>query len=237
MQKLIEVRKIATPKYESQMSFSRGFSTLDGCFEAFKFAHELVDSIETVKLATECVIGEFSDDGVVYLELRSTPRETPCMTKSQCLETIVKTIISCKLSHPHIIVKFLPSINISYGASEAENNFKLFSELRKTYPDIVKGIDLSGDPSKGKFSEVKAVFAQARIEGFGIALHCAEVKNDEEALEMLEFMNSEDRIGHGTFIDGKLRINCILHGTKEAECCWHLTECLGPSSSEEERWL
>lgn len=81
-------------------------------------------------------------------------------------------------------------------------NFKLFSELRKKYPDIIKGIDLSGDPTKGKFADYRFIFEQARAEGFRIALHCAEVKNDEEVRDMLEFMMPEDRIGHGTFIDG-----------------------------------
>lgn len=203
LKKLIEVRKKAIPEYECPMSFSE-FRSLDECFETFKLSHELVDSVEAVKLATECVIDEFSDDGVVYLELRSTPRETSRMTKSQCLETIVNTIISCQVTHPNIIVKFLPSINISHGGAEARKNFQIFSELRKKFPDIVKGIDLGGDPKKGKFSDVKAIFEQARSEGFGIALHCAEVQNDEEVLEMLEFMTSKDRIGHGTFIDGNL---------------------------------
>lgn len=57
---------------------------------------------------------------------------------------------------------------------------------------------------KGKFADFKHIYEQARSEGFQLALHCAEVKNDQEILEMLEFMTSYDRIGHGTFIDGKL---------------------------------
>lgn len=55
---------------------------------------------------------------------------------------------------------------------------------------------------KGKFSDYKKIFEKARTEGFRIALHCAEVKNDDEIRDMLEFMTPLDRIGHGTFIDG-----------------------------------
>lgn len=111
---------------------------------------------------------------------------------------------SCQKTHPNIIVKFLPSINISYGIEEATKNFSLFSELRKKFPDIIRGIDLSGDPTKGKFADYKQLFQQARDEGFRLALHCAEVKNDEEILTMLQFLTCDDRIGHGTFIDGNL---------------------------------
>lgn len=110
----------------------------------------------------------------------------------------------CQRSHPHIVVKFIPSINISHGVDVAERNFKLFSELRQRHPDIVKGIDLSGDPTRGKFADFKKILQQARAEGFRLAIHCAEVENDEETREMLEFMTPDDRIGHGTFIDGKL---------------------------------
>lgn len=62
----------------------------------------------------------------------------------------------------------------------------------------------TGDPTKGKFADFKHIYEQARLEGFRIALHCAEVMNEREIFDMLDFMTSEDRIGHGTFIDGKL---------------------------------
>lgn len=100
------------------------------------------------------------------------------------------------------MVKYLPSINISYGAKEAEENYKLFYEFREKYPDLIVGMDLSGDPIKGKFTDVKKVFDQARTDGWKFAIHCAESLDENEILEKLEFMASGDRIGHGTFIEG-----------------------------------
>lgn len=110
---------------------------------------------------------------------------------------------ACQKTHANIIVKFIPSINISYGVDEATANFQLFSVLRKKHPDIVVGMDLCGDPTKGKFADYKEIFQQARSEGFRMALHCAEVANDDEIVDMLEFLSVGDRIGHGTFIDGE----------------------------------
>lgn len=69
------------------------FRSLSECFDVFKIAHDLVDCSEAVKIACDSVIQEFSDDNVVYLELRSTPRATVTMTKAECLQAIVDTIM------------------------------------------------------------------------------------------------------------------------------------------------
>lgn len=51
-----------------------------------------MDCVEAVKIATENVIREFSEERCVYLELRSTPRASDRMTKQEFLQTIVLTI-------------------------------------------------------------------------------------------------------------------------------------------------
>lgn len=92
--KLVELRKKARPGHDSpNMIDFAAFRSLSECFKAFDLAHDLVDSVDAVKLATECVINEFCEDNVVYLELRSTPRETSFMSKQQCLLAIIDTIM------------------------------------------------------------------------------------------------------------------------------------------------
>ena len=41
----------------------------------FKLIHQIVDDTEAVAMVTKDVIREFAEDGVRYLELRSTPRD------------------------------------------------------------------------------------------------------------------------------------------------------------------
>lgn len=65
--------------------FSRGF-------QKFKYAHDLTDTTEAVSLATECVIRDFARENVVYVELRSTPRSTPKMTKDDYVQAIIAAI-------------------------------------------------------------------------------------------------------------------------------------------------
>lgn len=94
--KLIELRKKSNSQYESPSSTLINFSdfrSLSECFEVFKLAHDLVDSVEAVKLATENVIREFSEENVAYLELRSTPRKTEHMSKMEYLQAIIDTIL------------------------------------------------------------------------------------------------------------------------------------------------
>lgn len=80
-------------------------------------------------------------------------------------------------------------------------------------------MDLSGDPTKGDFNTFKGLFTLARDSGLNLALHCGEVENDSEVLEMLEF--GMDRIGHGTFISESNEHIWKLHLQKQIpiECC------------------
>lgn len=48
--------------------------TLEECFQMFQVIHQLTTSAEDILMVTKDVIKEFADDGVKYLELRSTPR-------------------------------------------------------------------------------------------------------------------------------------------------------------------
>lgn len=62
-------------------------------FDKFKYAHDLTDTNEAIALATQCVIEDFHHDHVVYVELRSTPRRTPTMTKDEYITNVIETIL------------------------------------------------------------------------------------------------------------------------------------------------
>jgi adenosine deaminase len=94
LSKLVNLRRQTQPDYEnpSLINFTK-FRSLSECFDVFRIAHDLVDSVDAVKLAARCVIQEFADDNVVYLELRSTPRASATMTKAEYLQAVVDTIM------------------------------------------------------------------------------------------------------------------------------------------------
>ncbi|XP_065082189.1 adenosine deaminase-like protein [Ochlerotatus camptorhynchus] len=190
--------------------------TLKECFQKFTYAHELTDQPETLACAKQSVIREFAEDNVVYLELRTTPKSTANMSKRQYLTTVLEAIRKTHQDLPSITVKLLPSIDRSKGLVEAEENVALVLELLRAYPDIIKGMDLSGAPFGTKFSDYAKLMKPAQVAGLRMALHCGEFDDDQEVREMFEF--GTDRIGHGTFIKGE-----NLQFAKEKgipfECC------------------
>lgn len=101
---------------------------------------------------------------------------------------------------PTIMVKFIISINRRESIESAEENCSLAIKYAKLHPDIVCGIDLSGDPASKKFSDFEPIFSRARENGLKLALHCGEIEDQNEISAMLKF--GMNRLGHGTFIKG-----------------------------------
>ncbi|KAJ8963131.1 hypothetical protein NQ318_018596 [Aromia moschata] len=167
--------------------------TLDECFELFKIAQTATSSKNSVYLATQSVIEEFAQDNVIYLELRTTPRAENDMTKQEYIESVLKGI---KDSKSDIIVKLILSIDRRHDKVCSEDSLDVIVKMREEYPGIIKGIDLSGNPYVGGFDE--CLFSKAREHGLRTTIHCAEIPNDNEVQQILNF--HPERIGHATSI-------------------------------------
>lgn len=101
---------------------------------------------------------------------------------------------------PNILVKLILSISRRESIQSADENVSIAIKYHKLYPDIICGVDLSGDPTCKSFEDFKNQLTRARDAGLRLALHCGEVQNDSEIKSMLEY--GMDRLGHGTFISG-----------------------------------
>ncbi|EHB03314.1 Adenosine deaminase-like protein [Heterocephalus glaber] len=64
--------------------------TLEECFQMFQSIHQLTPGHEDILMVTKDVIKEFADDGIKYLELRSTSRRENAtgMTKKTYVESV-----------------------------------------------------------------------------------------------------------------------------------------------------
>ncbi|XP_055533409.1 adenosine deaminase-like protein [Wyeomyia smithii] len=207
----------ATERDESFYKITAGQNlTLKECFQKFKYAHDLTDQPETLAYATRAVIRDFAVDNVIYLELRTTPKATYHMTKTQYLTTVLETIRQAQKDYPTVTVKLLPSIDRSKGLQEATENVSLVLEMHQLYPDIIKGMDLSGAPYGTKFSDFATILERAKVRGLKMALHCGEFPDDDEVWEMFQF--GTDRIGHGTFIGGS-NLKFAKTNRIPFECC------------------
>ncbi|RZC41919.1 adenosine deaminase-like protein, partial [Asbolus verrucosus] len=191
--------------------------TLNECFELFRVAQDATNNKQSVYFATQSVIEDFYNDNVIYLELRTTPRQERDMTKADYIESVVEAIQDCT---QNIIVKLLLSIDRRLELNSVEETMKLFIKMKNKYPNIIKGVDFSGNPNLGCFN--KNLFKQAVDNGFFVTLHCGEVKHDSEVVEILNF--KPHRIGHGIFLHpsfgGSDEIWSLYCQTKiPLECC------------------
>lgn len=175
--------------------------TMDECFQVFKVIHQLVDTEEDILMVAKDVIKEFADDGVKYLELRSTPREekTSGLTKRRYVETVIEAIRQCKNEGVDTEVRFLVAVDRRNGPGVAMETVKLAEEFMLSTDGLVVGLDLSGDPTVGHGRDLLPALQKAKNSGLKLALHLSEVPSQLEESELLLDI-PPDRIGHGTFL-------------------------------------
>ncbi|XP_016938510.4 adenosine deaminase-like protein [Drosophila suzukii] len=199
-----------------ELSALRFQKNLDACFESFKFIHELTSTAEGLRFATELAVRDFAQDNVQYVELRTTPKENENYSRRDYLQIVIDAIEKAKEKYPDTLVKLLPSINRTEPVAVAEETVSLAVELAQSRSDLIVGIDLSGNPAHGKFSDFAPILARAREKGLKLAIHCAEIDNPSEVKEMLQFGMS--RCGHGTFLSPE-DIVLLKQRNIPIECC------------------
>jgi len=174
--------------------------TFDDPFRMFAIIHTITDNPEAVRMAARDVIKEFDDDGVKYLELRSTPREVEGrMTKRQYCESVLEEMLAAEQDGLKIKVKLLLAVD-RRKLDCFEETVELLKELKaiSKYEKMIVGLDISGDPRMGNIMSIIDRLKEVREEGIKIAVHLAEVYNAPETEAFLKFC--PDRIGHGTCI-------------------------------------
>lgn len=105
-----------------------------------------------------------------------------------------------KSTTPDILVKLIVSINRRESLEASMQNVDLAIKYAKLYPNIICGVDLSGDPAHKTFTDFIPALQKAKEYGLKLALHCGEIENQSEIADMLKF--GMDRLGHGTYING-----------------------------------
>eukprot|EP00953_Heterococcus_sp_UTEX-ZZ885_P041053 20957-Heterococcus_DN1.PRE.2 len=192
--------------------------SLDTCFSCFDAIHQIADNLPTLQRLAHEVFEDFANDGVLYCELRSTPRALHDGTSKRdyilhLLEVLqavdafdqisawCKQPLAAQTAPPTgLIPRLLISIDRSKSAADAMQTCELAVELLHHHKlgKYIAGIDFSGNPNKNTFSDYIPALDHARASGLKIAVHCAEVDNVEDTASILSFQ--PDRLGHALLL-------------------------------------
>ncbi|EAA27466.3 Metallo-dependent hydrolase [Neurospora crassa] len=187
------------------------------------YIYHLVSDVWALRYTTLSVLSDFASDGVVYLELRTTPRAMPHagLTKAQYVSTILSAIAEFESTTTSALkTKLILSVDRRNTLPEAYEVLALCRQF--SGQGGVVGIDLCGDPAKGPIDIFTPVFEEARrtIPGLGITLHFAEAEasgTEEELLTLLSW--KPDRIGHVIHLNKRIREKVKRRGGMGLELC------------------
>ncbi|KAJ6807104.1 adenosine deaminase-like protein [Iris pallida] len=201
--------------------------SLPECFQLFDLFHILATDHETVARIAKEAIEDFAAENVVYIELRTTPKnnESKGMTKRSYMEAVIKGLRAIETvsvyflntddstdnsieaiptndihgaKKKNIYVRLLLSIDRRETTAAAMETVDLALELK----DLgVVGIDLSGNPVVGEWNTFLPALTYAKEQGLPITLHCGEVPNRKEVQSMLDIC--PQRIGHACFLENE----------------------------------
>ena len=172
-------------------------SPLDRFFPIFsKYIYALCDEEASLRYTTNAVLRDFEDDGVVYLELRTTPRAIASagITKDSYVECILECITDHNAKSRSMKTYLILSIDRSNDLETANMVVDLAVEYRN---QGVVGIDLCGNPTVGDILLFQPAFWRAKIHGLKVTIHFAEVPKSSTEQELRTLLSYEpDRLGH-----------------------------------------
>ncbi|CAO2655424.1 Nn.00g104880.m01.CDS01 [Neocucurbitaria sp. VM-36] len=170
------------------------------------YIYKLCNDLPSIEYSTKKVLDAFQSDGVVYIELRTTPRAMPAtgVTKENYVETVLKMLKAHNDNNENTMRAFLIlSIDRRNSIAEAEEVVELATKYRSAG---VCGVDLCGDPAKGDVRIFAGAFARAKAAGLKITLHFAEGEVSASDLELETLLSwKPDRLGHVIHVKQKFR--------------------------------
>ncbi|KRW99942.1 hypothetical protein PPERSA_12618 [Pseudocohnilembus persalinus] len=167
-------------------------------FQIFDLIYKGLTTLQDIKRVTKEMLEDFQQENTIYLEIRSTPKQTEFYNQDEYLTTIFEEIHNFDQQFSqNMIVRFILSIDRSKDVQEAWNRLNLYKKFKKNekYSKYLVGLDWCGNPHKNHFSQFLPVFQQTKQENIPITIHTGEVQGVIDETQMiLDF--KPDRLGH-----------------------------------------
>ncbi|KAI1451900.1 Metallo-dependent hydrolase [Annulohypoxylon moriforme] len=160
------------------------------------YIYHLINDVRSLEHSTKSVVRDFARDGVVYLELRTTPRAMPTagLDKAGYVEAVLRAIEDAQEEAPTLHTRLILSIDRRNTLDEAGDVVALAKLFRSRG---VVAVDLCGDPTKGDVSLFTPVIREAQAAGLKVTIHFAEAEASASEAELNTIMSwMPDRLGH-----------------------------------------
>ena len=111
-----------------------------------KYIYNLCNDVDSLIFTTNSVLNDFEQDGVVYLELRTTPR--PMVTAGLSKEAYVTTILGCISDFNKSSLTMKASLILSIDRrNDLETAIEVVHLANRYRHQGVVGVDLVGRPN------------------------------------------------------------------------------------------
>ncbi|OTB08055.1 hypothetical protein M426DRAFT_317572 [Hypoxylon sp. CI-4A] len=160
------------------------------------YIYNLVNDAASLEYSTKSVVRDFARDGVVYLELRTTPRTMPKagLSKAGYIEAVLQAIQTAQQEMQSLHSRLILSIDRRNTLEEAREVVALAKQFKD---QGVVAIDLCGDPTKGDVSLFTPAIEEARAAGLKVTIHFAEAEASASEAELATIMSwMPHRLGH-----------------------------------------
>ncbi|KKZ68332.1 adenosine deaminase [[Emmonsia] crescens] len=185
--------------------------------------YQLCTDLESLEYSTRSVLQDFRNDGVRYLELRTTPRASPQhgISKDKYILAVLDIINECRSDH--MSTYLIISVDRTKTALDALEAIDLAIKYQNRG---VVGVDLGGNPMRGDVSIFRPAFSKAKAHGLKLTLHFAETAFSSSPDELNTLLSYEpDRLGHVIHLPEDVRdeiarrkiglelcLSCNVHG-------------------------
>lgn len=174
------------------------------------YIYQLCGDVDSIKYSTFSVLRDFENDGVAYLELRTTPRAIPSHNVSK--GRYVDTVLSCIDEFESSKMKAYLILSIDRQNSPAEAIEVVDLAIQYKARGVV-GVDLCGNPSKGDVALYRDAFIRAKTHGLRVTVHFAEVPASSTDKELETLLSYEPhRLGHAINVSEKFKSRIAERG-------------------------
>jgi len=196
--------------YTNLLSFFKLFS---------EHIYYILDTPKAITRATAAVLKAFREDGCVYLELRTTPRELPGHSESfrEYLDAVCDGIEQNDESS--MKVRLILTVNWDFEPDKVKRIVELAITARNAGRCIV-GMDIAGDPRSSllRTDEFTRELMRAKANGLKLTIHFAEIVDQKPLLEKQLSELTPDRLGHAVFLTPEVQAN-IVRFKRPIEIC------------------